>query len=561
MFTACSLLTCCSLLVSLSDLAEGGDRRGDSSVDVADTSVDVPDGNTAMDAPDVAIDAASDAPEEPDAADADTALPYPTRSAYRLKGIRPDDWANRDDISKNNAGSVQMYFFWATWEPTKKAPPCNAAADEEEYDGHCFFVPPDFDAAVLDWTSRGVAVTASVGYVPAWARTKRVCSPAAPGYEYFCIPDDAADYARFAGFLAHKYDGKRGHGRIADFAIHLLANNNSLFDIGCGQGTPCDAAAWIGAYADDYNAAYDRIIAEQSTAKVFVSLSYQFLGADDTTGPTPTLSGPTFLTGLAPQIAPRAWRVSFLAVNTTSLSIDGDPLVTLGNIGIVSGWLWKTFPNIPSALDVQITEGGIESASPGSLSLQSTSLCSAFRNVLGTPGISIFNYSRMKDLSADAAQGSAIGLRAPDDTARPAWDVWANANRNDLTPAQLSCGFEDLPYVRLTRSATPGGHWASTRTPPANSTTEGSMLLLRDEAPGTVMLFECRIATNRNFITRDRTCNVGTPYGPVGYAYTSQVAGTMPLYRCFKSATADHFVSRDPACEGTAVGEFLGYTK
>ncbi len=569
MCAACLLLTCCSLLVSLSDLTEGGGLLGDAGADVVDTGVDAIDSSSDMDASDVVdadTDAAVDAPTDsggdadvPLDADTDAALPYPVRSNYRIKGVRPEDWANRDDISKSNAGSVQLYFYWAFWEPTKKAPPCDAGANEEAYDGHCFVVPSDVDDAVRDWTSRGVAVTATVFYVPSWARTKRVCSPAAPGYEYFCVPDDAADYARFAGFLAHRYDGKHGHGRVADFNVSFLANDSSLFDIGCGQGTPCDASAWLGVYADNYNAAYDRIVAEQSTAKVFVALSYRFLGADDTSGPTPSLSGTTFLTGLAPRVAPRAWRVSFMAAVSNSLSVDTDPNVTLGNVGIVSGWLWKTFPNVPSALDVQITEGGIDAASPGSPSLQSTSLCTAFRNVLGTPGVSIFNYTRMKDFPAEAARGLAAGLRASDGTARPAWNVWANANRNDLVPTQLSCGFDDLPYVRVTRSTYQGFHWASSRAPPANFTVEASALLLRDEAPGTVMLFECRIAANRNFVTRDRTCSGGTPYGPVGYAYTSPVAGSVALYRCFNAATTDHFVSADSACEGMSVGEFLGY--
>lgn len=577
MCAACLLLTCCSLLVSLSDLTEGGGQLVDAGVDGTDTGVDVADGNTDVDAPDV-VDASSDATEEPEAstdasadaevldadildADTDAALPYPTRSAYRIKGVRPDGWANLDDISKNNAGSVQMYFFWAFWEPTKKAPPCDAGVNEVAYDGHCFAVPSDFDDAVREWTARGVAVTATVAYVPAWARTKRVCSPAAAGYEYFCVPDDPADFARFAGFLAHRYDGKQGHGRIADFGVHFLANDSTLFDIGCGQGTPCDTSTWIGVYADNYNAAYDRIVAEQSTAKVFVALNYRFLGADDATGATPSLSGPTFLTGLAPRLAPRAWRVSIVALSATTPLLDADPMVTLGNVGVVSGWLWKTFPNVPSALDVQITEGGINAAAPGSTSLQSTGVCTSFRNVLGTPGVSTFNYARMKDFPEEVPQGVAVGLHTADGTARPAWDVWANANRDDLVPPQLSCGFEDLPYVRLTRTTYQGFHWTSTRAPPPNFTAETSAMLLRDEAPGTVLLFECRLAANRNFVTRDRTCSGGTPYGPVGYAYTSPVAGTVPLYRCFNSAIADHFVSVDPSCEGMTVGEFLGYAK
>ncbi|MFO0602814.1 MAG: DUF5722 domain-containing protein [Polyangiales bacterium] len=522
----------------------------------------------AMDAP--APDApAPDAPA-PDAPPPDASLgpplPYPTRSAYRIKALQPDFWPNLDEVVGNNTGGVAVNLLWAEWEPAARAEAGCTGPNDLPFDGHCYTIPANVDDAIRRYSARGVAVTGIVYGSPAWARGP--CTPPSPPFAIFCAPRDPQDFARFAGALARRYDGRRGNGRVADFVIWNEVNSNDWFDIGCGNGGPvCDATRWVDAYAALYAAAYDRVVAEQPAARVLVSLEHHFGASFDAPGAsTPVLSGETMLRGLAARVGARAWRVAYHPYAPDLLrpdfSPDDWPRVTYGNLGTLVGWLRRTFPSTPSAWEVELTESGVNSVAPrSSPEAQARAVCDTFRNVLGTPGIDNYVYHRMVDHPVELADGLGLGLRNPDGSAKPAWAVWALANRNDLSPSMLSCGFEELPYTRLRRSyhAT-RGHWASSRLAPAGFREESSWWLWRDPQPGTHPLYECLVGQH-TMLTPDVGCEGQHPMGPVGYIHDAPAADTAALYRCYIPSTGDHFVSTDPACEGQRMEQRLGYAR
>ncbi len=492
-------------------------------------------------------------------------LPYPAKTAYQVKGIQPDHWPDKQEIAGNGTGSVAMNLVWYGWEPSVKPPPCGDG--EQEFDGHCFVISGGVDSEIREYTEKGVVVTAVVYGVPEWARKNVACSPVAPGFEGFCKPDNPSDYARFAGMLAFRYNGLNGNGRIADFVIHNEVNSNDWFDVGCGQGAPCDPNSWIQIYADNYAAAYDAITLQQPHAKVLMSFTHHFdTTFDMPSAGSPLLSVKTFVSALAPKLGGREWRVAYHPYPPDLLKPqfgpDDLPRVTYGNIGVTVGWLMAAFPDHPHAWDVELTESGVNSLGPGSSpQAQADGVCKSLYNVVGTPGISNYIYHRMKDHPAETAGGLGLGMVTESGDFKPAWPVWALANRIDLNPPKLACGFENLPFTKLVRGYKAGrGHWASTRILPDGMVPEQAFRLHREPQPSSIPLFECMVG-NDSFVSKEQSCEGQQPMGPLGYISTQPFDGAVALYRCFSKAAGDHMISPDPNCESYETEHLLGYAQ
>ncbi|MFN8040943.1 MAG: DUF5722 domain-containing protein [Acidimicrobiales bacterium] len=476
---------------------------------------------------------------------------YPRDPVGGIKGLQPDLVPDKDALAPG-LGTVAVNFAWWEWEPTRTPAPC--APDQVEADGRCYVVPPVIDAEVRAWFDRGVPVTGIFYGTPPWARGARPCSPANPGFEVFCVPDDPVDFARFVGMIARRYDGARGAGRVTDFVVQNEVDMNDWFDVGCGQGVPCDPATWISTYASIYNPTYDVVRAAQPSARVLISFTHHFDPVFDAPAATnPTLSVKTFLTALVPLLGDRQWSIAahpYPRLPAPVFDARDLPFATLGSIGALVGWLRATFPANPLAGEVQLTEVGLN-APPAYEQLQAEALCTAFRNVTGTPGVTSFIYHRLLDQKDEF--GLALGLRRIDGSAKPAFAVWHDVN----LPGSARCGFDLLPHTVVQHGLDPvtGAHWYSSRELPSGVVATGEQWLLSHEVvPGTAMLYECGRGESSH-LSRAVTCEGDVPLGPVGAIGTAAAPGRTALYRC--SAAATELVTIDPACEGDQV--VLGY--
>lgn len=485
---------------------------------------------------------------------------YPVRKS--IKSLQPD-FQDRAQIIGNEVHGVAMNLVWAEWQPQQSK---SCGANQVQYDGYCFNKNQAIIDAIREYTNHGVVVTAVVYGVPDWARRdcvnpkKRVVQ--AP---MFCAPVDgkASDYGRFAGFVANFFNGEKGNGRVADFVIHNEVNSYMWFNIGCSD-TNCNLNTWTRVYADSYNAAYDYIKKEQKNAKVLISFDHYF-------GATKGISyrADNFLKTLVPKLGNRDWMLAFHSYPPDLASpefgandYNNHGIISFGNIGVLAGWLRQHYPNDPHAWEIQLTENGINGVGASMQQRQQAQLCQAFRNVLGTPGITSFVYHRLVDHPDEVAGGLGCGLWNEDRSPKPAWTTFALANRKGVGVGWPSCGFDILPYVPLMRGYNGKKHWVTSRQFPSGVKVEQTWHILREQAPNTQLVYECRVGGpngDHTLISTFANCENQFNMGPMGYVYKTQVAGTSPIYRCYIATTGDHFISSDPNCEGQKEESLIGY--
>lgn len=485
---------------------------------------------------------------------------YPVRKS--IKSLQPD-FQDRAQIIGNEVHGVAMNLVWAEWQPQQSK---SCGANQVQYDGYCFNKNQAIIDAIREYTNHGVVVTAVVYGVPDWARRdcvnpkKRVVQ--AP---MFCAPVDgkASDYGRFAGFVANFFNGEKGNGRVADFVIHNEVNSYMWFNIGCSD-TNCNLNTWTRVYADSYNAAYDYIKKEQKNAKVLISFDHYF-------GATKGISyrADNFLKTLVPKLGNRDWMLAFHSYPPDLASpefgandYNNHGIISFGNIGVLAGWLRQNYPNDPHAWEIQLTENGINGVGASMQQRQQAQLCQAFRNVLGTPGITSFVYHRLVDHPDEVAGGLGCGLWNEDRSPKPAWTTFALANRKGVGAGWPSCGFDILPYVPLMRGYNGKKHWVTSRQFPSGVKVEQTWHILREQAPNTQLVYKCRVGGpngDHTLISTLANCENQFNMGPMGYVYKTQVAGTSPIYRCYIATTGDHFISSDPNCEGQKEESLIGY--
>lgn len=486
---------------------------------------------------------------------------YPITNDYRIKGILTDLYKPRADLSDNNIGRMNMNFFWNEYEAINKSV---CAENEDFFEGHCYQKFENQVEEIKYYSDKDVIITGIVLGTPDWAMKNNIskCYKSEDSYfRKFCTPDNPEDYARFAKYLAHKFNGKNGKGRVSEFIIYNEVNVRLWWDSACGNN--CTIENITSAYANLYNKAYDYINAENNEAVVLIPFEQNFfdkVAKQDSSHEH--VGAADFILSLAPKLGNRVWKIAHHPYPPNffkaEFSVNDYPKITFGNVGLLVGWLMQQFPNTPSAHSIRLTEQGINSIAQSSENLQASMLCETFKNIVGTPNIGSYNYHRMTDHVDELAWNTAMGLRNPDGTPKLSWQVWSKANLNTSNPTQLSCGFENLPYTKLSRyfNSTEGKHWATTREPPRYSTTpyiqEISWKLLKSKLSDTQLLFECRVSHNSkgSYISTNVNCdgNNHINYGPVGYSFINSNKNTVELYRC-GDVNVNAFLTNSPTCE------------
>jgi hypothetical protein len=131
---------------------------------------------------------------------------------------------------------------------------------------------PVYDDGLKQAAGQGFGIIGILLTTPDWARDPACAS------SYWCPPRDPNDYARFAGYMAERYDGDGqndapGSPRIAAWEIWNEPNDTALWpDIGGG------ADARKRRYGDVLVAAYGAIKAADPTALVLTGGTYIFDG-------------------------------------------------------------------------------------------------------------------------------------------------------------------------------------------------------------------------------------------------------------------------------------------
>ncbi len=127
--------------------------------------------------------------------------------------------------------------------------------------------------------------------------------------------------------------------------------------------------------------------------------------------------------------------------------------------------------------------------------------------------------------------------------------------------AQLT-GADLLPLVRHYNAAT-GDHWVTTKGAGAGYAVEAVLgQMPANSIEGTHPVYDCDLGGN-HLASRFTTCEGGASAGLMGFAWSTPAPDRKPIYRCFtaQGEALNHFLSLDPACEGTSVEGLMGYVK
>jgi hypothetical protein len=189
-------------------------------------------------------------------------------------------------------------------------------------------------------------------------------------------------------------------------------------------------------------------------------------------------------------------------------------------------------------------------------------------NTTGFEGNFIAGFVRDPYGNLDMASYPAIQMYTSITYPQPAWDASPAESANSakittwiLLPMEWAPG-DDAP-IALTRYANATVHEVTTGWVGPDGDFQAQQILghlyPNPNHGATVPFYGCKGGNVDYFVSLDIGCEGERMLGKMGYGYSEPFAGSnlIPLYRC--STSHDHFVSRDPKCEGSTTDELLGY--
>ncbi len=128
------------------------------------------------------------------------------------------------------------------------------------------------------------------------------------------------------------------------------------------------------------------------------------------------------------------------------------------------------------------------------------------------------------------------------------------------TEARL--GYLRRTQEQLIRTYNGSTHWVTTAAIGPGYAYERSLgYVLTREGTNRSAVYACLSGTSDHFLSKDPGCEGRSREGRIGWLYDNPPAGveTAPVYRCVTSV--DHFASHDPGCEGQRTEALLGYAR
>ncbi len=111
-------------------------------------------------------------------------------------------------------------------------------------------------------------------------------------------------------------------------------------------------------------------------------------------------------------------------------------------------------------------------------------------------------------------------------------------------------------------NSTTATHWVTTGVTGAGYAFEFNLGYLQTGGDaGRSALYSCLHGADDHFLSKDPACEGQVSLGRIGFLFDSAPGDreSVPVYRCIVPGRADHFASNDPGCEGQTVEGLLGY--